>query len=472
MRQQEFGVDVLHINLPTREDAIEGVNAGIKKIIERVGQGSSVVVPSTALGGLHIASLLDEVQKKGRPFEVTLLGKGATIAENLGYGFEQVAVVPDFASSGEYIGPGKVAIAGPDDGSFGASKQLLDSVNQDNGNASVIQFSNSISSTIEKPGTTVHKFEYSLHPSRDQFDNVIRRLEPIYTLVSHSDNKERLKEWRDRGRDLQTIILGSFWDRNYTLYRNGTWVRPNWIDEPFGNRVIRRSNNRRYNRVDGARLPSLRREQISLESEGIDIELDEENGEKVRQVARGQEAKGVTSDGTDEVQIDVPSVSFELDAVVLEVVRRVVGSDSAEESVDEFIVESVDEFIARMLQGEEVKLRSSTSLAEAVQIDEDSLLGFLISTETGKQQVDPESVVVDTLRKRFSVPEGSVVYENVELESRLVYIEALVKNNETEFASSSEVVQTAIEAGLESELATGEKEETETAKEVEVTSST
>ena len=429
------------MNASTSEDARGELQTALRTIYDRTTSGSQTIVTTSALGGIHMAGLLDALQRdQETQFDIRLVGKVATVYQALEYDFEHVTPIAEFEAAHELLSPGAVTIAGPEDASAGSAEALLDAANQDAGNTTVVQLRSAGTTAIDAPWLTTQTFAYSLHPTEDELKEVIETVEPMQVIVSHTADKDTLKRWRDYGRDLNTLVWASYGHDRYRLFDDGDFLSPSWVEGDWVNGILHRNESRPSTTVSQDALPALGPRSIALARDGI---------ETADLVADSETLQG------DPAASRRDAASADLDAGVYRLAELAVERDTsrarngvATTDMETLVLEAVDWFVQESLRGDLPQRSTGQSLEESLELTAGSALAKILE-DTSSAATDREQVLVDCLRAELGLPaEDPVTYTSSRLAPRLAYMEALVESEDNAFETVSDVVQTAIEATL------------------------
>jgi putative mRNA 3-end processing factor len=438
-----FSIGTLHLNVPTTDDACAELQTALETAYERTLNGSNTVVTTSSLGGIHMASLLDTLQRdQGTQFDIRLVGKVATVYEALEYEFDRVTSTPELDDMDELLSPGTVTIAGPEDASAGSAERLLEAANRDAGNTAVVQLRSAGTETINAPWLATDTFKYQLHPTEDELEELIEYIDPIQVIVSHTADRSELGRWKDSGRDLETLVWASYGHDRYELFDNGAFLAPTWVEREWGQTVIRQHDSHPAGTVSQNALPAVGHHEISLPQEGIDTDRLFEESETLGRSARPGASQGAAE-------------PVELDAGVYRLAQLAVERDTSlahnQVSTTEFdtlVLEAVDWFITENLRNEIPKQSTAPTFEESIALSEGTPLAKILGTEAAEDQVATE-VLAKLLRDGLAVPDqGPIRYTNPRLSPRSEYMTAITESDDNEFETRSDVVQAALEVTL------------------------
>ncbi len=271
-------IDVLVLTVATSTGFRQNLSEALSKALQRAHSGARTLVATSGLLGTQVTYLLDALATEfDRPVPVRAAGQVAKIYETLGYAGKHVETVPEFSDPQECLAPGAITVAGPEVPHEQSSGRLFSVLRSDPG-ACVIQLLGSGTAPVDEGQCTIHSYRIVDHPTRETIDEVHGAVDPHTTLVTH----------RHRGagaefNDLDSIVWSPTDAAEYTLYEDGEWVAPPWMDRgpspagssPQGTGTV---GSQVGDDVLGAlSLPSLdRHETVDLEAEGVDLARVEE----------------------------------------------------------------------------------------------------------------------------------------------------------------------------------------------------
>ncbi|MEM4781402.1 MAG: hypothetical protein QXG03_07585, partial [Halalkalicoccus sp.] len=182
--------------------------------------------------------------------------------------------VPTFGDPGEVLAAGGVCLAGPEVPIDGSAKRLFEAIESDPG-ATLLQVGSSNEPAVESAGCTVDSYRHTAHPPIGAIDDLVDSLVPVHTVVCHG-NRARFK-----GRYDGTFTWTDTTPADHTLYADGEWHEPPWIDDSVSD-LIRESHNRKRGARIGdvlgeadlglPELPAPGRGSPDLAAAGLDVE--------------------------------------------------------------------------------------------------------------------------------------------------------------------------------------------------------
>ncbi|MFC4408351.1 MBL fold metallo-hydrolase [Haloarchaeobius iranensis] len=241
----------------------------IERIVARSRAGSSVLVTASGLSGVHLAALLAGL---GEPVDVppvTLVGHAAKLYETLGLAHEAVTTVPTFQDPATLVEPGAVTVAGPEVPVEGSAARLFQVVEDDPG-ATLVQLTSGSVRPLESARCTVERFRYSNHPAEATVDELVETMAPKQVVVTHQTG-EGLSRYKDR---YDSFVWATTDPDEYTLYEDGTWVAPPWVNEHVARELRSRQyasgNPARVSVADEGTVPVAPQE-VTPADEGVDV---------------------------------------------------------------------------------------------------------------------------------------------------------------------------------------------------------
>ena len=436
-RSDKLAIGALQMNVPSREASTGKLDAAVSRILERVRNGSPALVATGSLAGIHLASILDHLQRvDSDDFEINLVGKIAAMYEAAGYDLDSVNTVSEFDTPAGLLRRGHVTIAGPEGGSNGSSKALLEAANVAAGDLSVIQLRSAGGSPIEGSWLTSYEFEYSLHPTEDELDEVVTTIGPVLTIINHTTSRSELNDFRSKGDDWESFVYASYGNEPYPIFTDGNWVRPGWIsnDQLIKPVMARADRYTEYGTVKAEQLPAIQRRAIDIAAQGIEHEAITIDGATLD--------TSTASLGTEPVYLD-PVV---LRLAEIAVADELGGVEIVENTVEELLTEAVDWYLTTNLTGDSIAA-TTVPLEESVAVNEDTPLATLLDALSNSSRTQDE-LVLDAVCEKFAIEREPRPVENPALGPRWQYIDAIIANPQTEFQSRDEMVNAAVEAYL------------------------
>ncbi|POG55060.1 MBL fold metallo-hydrolase [Haloferax marisrubri] len=264
-------VEALFLTVATAESSSDELTAGIATALERAHGGASVLVTAGGLDAVHLATLLTSASTElDLDVPIRIAGQAAKLYEDLEYEFEGVHTIPEFEHTTECLDSGAITIAGPDVPTEGSSGRLYDALSDDP-NACLVQFVSSGKSPISGGGPcATFAFAATAHPPRDVLDSVVDEIDPVevVTIHEHGGAGGRYNDWKP-------CVWSDGSDEELTLFDDGRWLTPPWMDSRFARVPDRPMDLGFLARQEIGDLPLVsldRSETIDLEEEGIDIE--------------------------------------------------------------------------------------------------------------------------------------------------------------------------------------------------------
>ncbi len=265
-------IDMLFVNGATddRSTATEIVRTAL----ERAREGSTVLVTTGGLSGVEYAYLLGHgADSLGEQTPVRVVGQIAKLYEDLAFGVPNVESVATFSDPTDVLEAGGITLAGPEVPIGGSAKRLFERI-EDDPAATLLQIGSSNEPPVESAGCTLYNYRHRSHPPLETIDALVDSLVPVHTVVCHG-NRGRFKNRYD-----ETFLWTHSTNVRHTLYADGDWREPPWIDESVSDLIRESYNQKRGSRIgdifDGSDpgLPDLptpgRETSLDLVAEGLD----------------------------------------------------------------------------------------------------------------------------------------------------------------------------------------------------------
>lgn len=231
-------IDIMIANATTNDNFNTNLETAISTIVERSLAGSTTLVAGSALTGIHIAYLLNQVLANAdRKLPVNLVGHGAKLYEALGYDLPFVTTHKQFDHTDDVLTPGGITIAGPETPDSGSTQRLFGVIKNDP-DAVFVQLSTAGLDGISSIGCTTHQFKLANHPTETQFIEWIGQYLPRHLILKHVPPTAT------------KTITASFdsllhWENDDTnehrLYDDGDFLGPAWMSEASVQRIQKRN---------------------------------------------------------------------------------------------------------------------------------------------------------------------------------------------------------------------------------------
>ena len=239
-------IDIMIANAPTSDDFNTNLETAISTIFERSLAGSTTLVAGSALTGIHIAYLLNQVLANAdRELPINLVGHGAKLYEALGYDLPFVTTHEQFDHTDDVLTPGGITIAGPETPDSGSTQRLFGVIKNDP-DAVFAQLSTAGLDGISSISCTTHQFKLANHPTETQFINWVEQYLPRHLILKHVPPTAT------------KTITASFdsllhWENDDTnehrLYDDGDFLGPAWMSEASVQRIQKRNFMQSGNRM-------------------------------------------------------------------------------------------------------------------------------------------------------------------------------------------------------------------------------
>jgi len=240
--------------------------------LERIRDGSPTVVTTNGLTGVQVGTLLATAREER--FEVRddtppiiLAGQVAKLYEDLDYDVGGVKSVPVFEDPGALIEEGAAVISGPEVPIEGGSHRCFQEI-KDDPNATLVQLHTPATDPVDSARCTIHDVQYQAHPPQSVLDDLVATIDPYEIVIVHDRTHD--PHYHE---DNSCFVWAPDHQEHHELYVDGKWLAPSWVSE---HRVQQIQSNRQISgettTLGEESLPSLeRRDEIDLESEGIDV---------------------------------------------------------------------------------------------------------------------------------------------------------------------------------------------------------
>jgi putative mRNA 3-end processing factor len=334
----------------------------VTNALTRARDGSTVLVTTGGLSGVEYAYLLGHATERvGNEIPITVVGQIAKLYADLEFDAPHVTPVANFSDPSELLEAGGICLAGPEVPVDGSAKRLFGRIKNDPA-ATLLQIGSSNEPPIESAGCTVYSYRHTSHPSLESVDRLVDSLVPVHTVVHHGNHN------RFKGRYDETFMWTDTTRIAHTLYRDGNWQEPPWIDEEICT-LIRES----YNRKRGSRLgdifeesdlglPELptpgRETPPDLAASGLAIEQLEPRGAPLAASVSASDgvAEPVPDETSDESVLAVPESEEALEPVEASESTDPTSTSPTEDDIER-ILARLDEIDER-LRGETVRVRA------------------------------------------------------------------------------------------------------------------
>ncbi|UHQ96142.1 MBL fold metallo-hydrolase [Natrinema halophilum] len=266
-------VDGIFLTGTTANDLETTLTDAVGTILTRAQAGSTTLVTTSGLTGVHLAYLLANAgEQYDIDVPISLVGHVAKLATRLEYDHDALEFVPEFHHSDRCLASGQITIAGPEVPVDGSARRLFQAIREDAG-ATLVQVTNGGPDPVSSAPCTVYEFTIKNHPTKETIDEVVDALSPTQIVIVHQtgSNADRYKDQYD------SFVWATDDDEIHTLYDDG-WQPPPWVTEATRQRVRTRSGQRRKqlvgDSVSGLELSFPRVERASdvdLEAEGLNV---------------------------------------------------------------------------------------------------------------------------------------------------------------------------------------------------------
>ncbi|ELY53314.1 MBL fold metallo-hydrolase [Natronolimnohabitans innermongolicus] len=274
-----FDIDTLFLTVSSDDTYPDALETALRTILERAYAGSRVVVATSSLTGVHVATLLDRLAATlDRHLPITLVGQTATVyaaleATDSGAVDETdsaVETVSVFDRPDAVLEHGGVTVAGPADPTRGSASRLFGAVADDPA-AVFVRLGTGNGESLPSVRCTTHCIDLRNHPSLETIDDLVHELAPTHVVVKHATGGAL--NWFQRRFD-HCFTWGTNDEDVHRLYDEGEWLSPGWIAEQTATQIRTQRWELAQSRSTDvtASLPSVRRGSVDLEAEGVDLE--------------------------------------------------------------------------------------------------------------------------------------------------------------------------------------------------------
>jgi putative mRNA 3-end processing factor len=267
-------IDILIANGAISPDFKHTLSTATETILERALSGATTLVPASALMSIHAAYLFGHLcADLDRDLPIHLVGQAAKLYTALDYEVPAVTPHATFDDPDAVMAPGAVTIGGPQDADSGSTGRLLDRVEGD-ADSVVVQLATSDATPVEATQAATHYFELSPHPTEAEFKTFVEDHLPRHLVIKHANTSNA----RRLGEDFPELFHWTNDDtQQNTLYDDGSWPAPRWVDGSQANRIRQRNYRNSGQRIPLDRsldqLPELPLERGSpdVDAEGINV---------------------------------------------------------------------------------------------------------------------------------------------------------------------------------------------------------
>lgn len=264
-------IDAVLLNVATTDEYTTHLNDSLRTILERGFAGSSVVVATSALTGVHYATLLGHLADElDRTLPIRLVGQTAKLWDNLNFDTPNVKSQPVFSEPSEVLDSGAITICGPDEPVRGSAKRLFGAI-EDDPSAVFVQLTTGGAESVPGGSCTTHAFKVVNHPTPETLNGTVEELAPQHVVIKHATGGE-LNRFQKRYDECFT--WGTNDAHEHTLYEAGEWVAPGWLTD----RVVQKIRMQQWQALGDKPVatresfPTLKRTPVDVAAEGVAID--------------------------------------------------------------------------------------------------------------------------------------------------------------------------------------------------------
>lgn len=261
-------IDAMILTDATDKPVASTLTQACSIICERANTGSTVLVTADEPTGLHVAGLLGRLNTLKESRSVTILGRIATLWEELGYTAPNVTIQPE--DRFEALGPGSIAVATPTTPVQGLSGRLFEELTDDP-DAMVVRLTHGEATPMSASRCMVQSLPWRNVPTQDTLSTVIDAFTPVQVVVA--DRNTATTEHGTPNCDSFVWCVDD--DLVYTLFDGARWVAPSEVDPDTEHRIRSRASDRYEEPLLSEYEPSIPLPQYSepdIAAEGIDGE--------------------------------------------------------------------------------------------------------------------------------------------------------------------------------------------------------
>ncbi len=332
-------IDAVLLNAATNEEYTNNLNESIRTVLERGFAGSRVVVATSALTGIHYATLLGELTDElDRTLPIRLVGQTAKLWETLEFEAPNVEPHAVFSDVTEVLDMGTVTICGPEDPTLGSAQRLHTAITDDPA-AVFVQLTTGGTDAVSGVSCTTHSFELINHPTTDTLDRTVEQLAPKHVVLKHARGSDlkRLQKRYD-----ECFVWGANDTQKHTLYADGEWVAPEWLSETAVQKIrMKQWKAVKEKPVSRQSLPALDRAGVDLGAEGVTVaDLREQFSSQSIPIGGNEGTAGTAH--PDEMQPEQPK-QIETDGAAKAEAEATLGSQNpAEQSFESTVLSRLD----------------------------------------------------------------------------------------------------------------------------------
>ncbi len=264
-------IDAVLLNVATTDEYTTHLNDSLRTILERGFAGSSVVVATSALTGVHYATLLGHLADElDRTLPIRLVGQTAKLWDDLDFDTPNAESQRVFSEPSEVLDSGAITICGPDEPVRGSAKRLFGAI-EDDSSAVFVQLTTGGAEPVSDGSCTTHAFEVINHPTPETLDETVEELAPQHVVIKHATGGE-LNRFQKRYDECFT--WGTNDAHEHTLYEAGEWVAPGWLTE----RVVQKIRMQQWQALGDKpvatheNFPVPERTPVDLSAEGVAVD--------------------------------------------------------------------------------------------------------------------------------------------------------------------------------------------------------
>lgn len=262
-------VGAVFLTASTNEDQEAVVTELLGTTLERAHAGSTTLLTTGALTGVHLAYLLTAAADYlDFSVPIELAGQAAKLYEDLDYDLAAVTSTPEFARPSAHLNDGGITIAGPAVPEEGSAARFYECI-RDDPEATLIQVTTGGERPLDSGGCTTYAFEFRNHPTQETLDDVVTSISPTQIVIEHQRGRAA-DQYKDQW---NSYVWATDDDEEHVIYDDGQWSPPPWVTDAMHRRV--RGRERLHTEyLDGdLPLPGLERHRdADLVAEGVDTD--------------------------------------------------------------------------------------------------------------------------------------------------------------------------------------------------------
>ncbi len=241
-RSFPFEIDAMFMNTSTtgldEPSFIDSLNNSISTVLESVVAGGNTLVTTSGLAGVHYGYLLGHLASQSDyRYDIVLAGHLGKLYNDLEYDVPNVETICQFSDPQKVLDSADICIAGPSVPVNNTSQSLFECISENPSDSLIQILAGNGYEPIENAECSVYQYTYKAHPQQSELDEFIENVVPLELIIEHG----RTNMYGDRYN--HTITWSNRDYDEYTLYEDGIWRSPHWINPDADDSI--RANHRR-----------------------------------------------------------------------------------------------------------------------------------------------------------------------------------------------------------------------------------